>query len=487
MAPPKKVTLTMPPKKAAAQAASEPEVTVDSIYEAGERLASSENENDFKFLLNAFKAGPKEKVAGIQFLARYADKFPKHAKAVMAAVKGAAGDADEQVRTTVYRELGKFTQLDRPQVTEILFSGMGDSDEKVLSIVRNQLKKLFDEGGEEFQTELFGNIQTMKDEAQARLVDFIRENVQFTEESASKVVPVLAAAFKTNVKEGLLLFRKTHKLLKEEEWKPLIDDLIGRFDRSLDKQFDQVIEHLLIPLLDNTRCMGEEARTKLVASIGTKVLAKWSELPDPQKLGILQRLAELARDCEEPQVVENLYKNVFLTADTVKINFSIVEALLFAFLRLAKKFPKAASQQIGVVLVMTGQPNEAEGVPESDELHDQFKSKIEAIKAVCDPFIDQCEAKIKAAKEEKTEEGKTRMFEALKARKVGGNTRKLCSLLLRAAPLQGKVPSTPSWVFVKNKGKKQGKGDRKFGDKKKFGDRKFGDRRKPNNRRPFRK
>ena len=388
----------MPPRKAAAQAA-EPQVTVDSIYEAGERLASSEDEGDYKFLLGALKSGPSEKRAALQFIARYASKFPKQNKATIAAVKEAASDADEQVRLTVFKELGKFLAIDRAQVIEILFLGLGDSDEKVLALVKSQLKKIFDEGGEEFQNELFENIQKMKDEAQARLVDFIRENVQFNEETAAKVIPVLAAAFKTNVKEGLLLFRKTRKLLKEEDWQPLVDELIARFDRSLDKQFGPVMEHLLIPLLDNTKCMGEHARTQLIASIGTKVIPKWEELTDAQKVGVLQKIAELARDCDNGEVIANIYQKIFLNINTEKVNFSVVEALLFAFLRLAKKFPKVASQQVGTVLVLTGQPNEAEGVEESDEVLEKFKSKLEAIKGVCEAFIDSCEQEIKKAKD----------------------------------------------------------------------------------------
>ena len=132
----------MPPRKAAAQAA-EPQVTVDSIYEAGERLASSEDEGDYKFLLGALKSGPSEKRAALQFIARYASKFPKQNKATIAAVKEAASDADEQVRLTVFKELGKFLAIDRAQVIEILFLGLGDSDEKVLALVKSQLKKIF--------------------------------------------------------------------------------------------------------------------------------------------------------------------------------------------------------------------------------------------------------------------------------------------------------------------------------------------------------
>ena len=480
----KKVAHLMPPKKATS--GSKSSVTVDSIYEAGERLATSENEADFKVLLSGLEAGPREKVAAIQFLARYADKFPKSAKTTMSGIKSASTDEDESVRTTVYRELAKFTPLDAAEVNEIMFAGLGDSDEKIVATIRTQMKKIFDEGGEEFQNAFFEAIPKQKAQAQAQMVDLVRENMTFTEESASKLIPVLEAAFKTNVKEGLLLFRKNRKLLKEEDWKPLIDELVVRFDNSLKKQFEQVLEHLLAPILDNTKCMGEDARRKLVETIGLKILPKWAELKNSQKIAILQNVSEMARDCENEQVLENLYKNVFLTLNTEKVNFSIVEGLLFAFLRLARKFPKTASQLIGMVLVYTGQPSESEGVQENEDSQAEFRSKIEAVKAVCDPFIEQCELNIKNAKLETGEERKKKMDDALKARRAGGNTRKLCTVFLSPSPLQAKPPSWPSWVY-----KKKAKG--KFGKTKRFNDRRKGDeskrvndRRRPGNRRPFR-
>lgn len=484
----------MPPKKAAA--AAEPAVTVDAIYEAGERLASSENEADFKLLLSALKAGPKEKIAGIQFLARYAGKFPKQAKATMTSVKAAATDADEQVRLAVFRELQKFAPIDADEVSEIMFTGLGDSEERIVELVRGQLKRAYDEGGEEFHNLFFEKIQSQKDQAQAQMVDFVRENIKFDEENAQKLLPVLQAAFKTSVKEGLLLFRKTRRLLKEEDWKPLVMELVTRFDNSLEKQFAPVMEHLLIPLLDNTKCMGEEARGKLIDSIGTKVLPRWDELQTAQKVGILQKVAELARDCHDEEVLVNLYKNAFLTLNTEQVNFSIIEAVLFALTRLARIFAKTASQLVGTVLVYTGQPSESEGVTESEEAQAEFKAKVEAIKAVCDPFIECCEAQIQEAKRATGEDRKKMMDTALKQRRCGGNTRKLCTLWLSSAPLQGKPPSTPSWIFMKNKSKKFAKGsgkpgkkqDRKGGDKKPGNkqDRKGGDN-KRFNKKPFRK
>lgn len=340
------------------------------------------------------------------------------------------------MRKEFYRQLPRFVEVGGNEFNEILFAGLGDDDEKIVTTVRDQIKRSFD-GSDEFKEAFFNGIETQKPKAQAQMVDLVRESMTFDEESAQRLVPVLTSAFKTCVKPGLELFRKNKRLLSEETWKPLVDKLIDRLDRSLDSQFAAVVAELLPAFLDNTRAIGPDAAKRLTTIIGAKVLPKWEQLPAALKLELVQRITELARDAEDATIMENLYNQVFLSIDpnASSQNFSILEATLFAFMRLAKMFPNVASNLVGTQWFVTGQPGESEGVHQDPKKYNEFKVRIEKVKELCEPYIERCEMEIKAVKGQKGEEASETFNHWVKARKCAGNTRKLCTLFLKDSPL----------------------------------------------------
>lgn len=467
----------MPPKKAAAQAP----IDFETLSKACDRMDESPKEEDYKTCLKAMQSTEaKIKILAIQYLSSFCDQFPKQMNETAKCFKAAANDSEEQVQMRVFRGLPNITGISAEDVNEILIAGLSSTNAQIIKDVQGRLKQKLAEDPE-FQKTLLSTISTQSETAQANMIAFIRENVTFTEENGSDLIPVLKSAFYSNVKEGLLLFRKNKRFLKEEDWKPLIDELIDRFDAGLNdsEQMDLIIKNLLDPLLDNTRCMGDEASGKLLDVIAVKILPNFAKVEAPVKIVVLQKIADLGNRCTNEQVLKNVYEYAFLpiAKDSQSLNFSIIEAVLFALTRLAKKFPKVTSNLIGTLLVYTGQPGELEGVTEDPERYTDFRDRISNIKDVVQAFIEFWEGEIQKVKGQKDEEGRKAFNNAMHARRTGGNTRKLCSVWLSRKPLQEKAPSYPSWGPVKPKDSKKfdKKKFEKKGDKKtdKKGDKKF--------------
>jgi hypothetical protein len=143
-----------------------------------------------------------------------------------------------------------------------------------------------------------------------------------------------------------------------------------------------------------------------------------------------------------------LYKFVFLTIPVSgPLNFSVIEAVLFGLLRLARSFPAAAAKAIGQILVFTGQPGEAAGVAENAAVNAGFRSRIEYILAVVEPFIQQADALLKAARAGADEEALRQRRDGMKMVRTGINTRVLCKLWLTQSPLSQNPPRWPSWCW----------------------------------------
>jgi hypothetical protein len=443
----------MPPKSANRA------LTLDSVYECTGRLDSdSPNEADYKTLLSALKSGPREKVVAAQALSRFISKFPKQLSATLTALKALSDDDEVQVRRTLYQEITKFGQFDQKEVNSILLAGLGDSDERIVQYVVGRISSAFTGTDTAFQTAFISSIGSQSAQAQAKMVDIISESFAFTEENAATLIPILNAAFTSNVKEGLLLFRKHRKLLNEDDWKPLVLDLVRRFDRSLDGSFDDVIAHLLEPLLDNTRCLGDDACALLGNTLGVKVLPKFAQVSPPQQIVLIRGVADLAVQSSNPAVLSNLYQFVFLTIPiSGPLNFSIIEAVLFGLLRLARAFPAAAAKVIGKILIFTGQPGEAAGIAENEALYAEFQARLRYVLSAVVAFLEAADAQLKAVRDKNDEESSRARSEGIKRVRTGANTRDLCRIWLKASPLAEVAPKWPSWWWRPKKAESQGR------------------------------
>jgi hypothetical protein len=135
----------------------------------------------------------------------------------------------------------------------------------------------------------------------------------FTKENAATLIPILNAAFTSNVKNGLLLFRKHRKQLEDGDWQSLVFDLVRRFDRSLDGFYDEVIAHVLELLLANTRRLGDDECALLGNTLEVKVLLMFAQISRPEQIGLIRGVADLAAQCTSTAILSNLYQFVFLT------------------------------------------------------------------------------------------------------------------------------------------------------------------------------
>ena len=438
-------------------------MSVQGLYDASTRITEAETpeEADFKILLAGAEAGTEEQTVAAQLICRHVDKFPAHGEAAVQALIALAKSADEGVRRNALRELPKLLSIDKKAVAAELFKFLGDADQTVVSIVSPVVHRNL-ANDKEFRELFLAAIPEATPECQCKMIQIVRTDMKFGEEEVEQAVAVLQAAFKTCVVDGLRLYGKTKKILGDRGT-PLIDELLTRLDNSLDANFDDVVK-LLVPLLQFTRTMGDDETKKMMDIIAEKVMPKWENLDVSVQLEILHKIVAVPRLVDSEKMIKFVY-DIFLTfpkeVPEHAVNYSIIEATLWAFIKLAFVQSKVASNLIGTLLVLTGQPQESEGVEEDDSKYQEFKARLETVQSMSELFVEDAVAKIKqkqseealtdAAKNEKSEE-----LEKLRVRKATGtNSKSLAKLLLSSSPLTGKLPQAPSWAPPKPASRKQ--------------------------------
>ena len=444
----------MPPKAAAK----------DSVDNAIKNLLDNpENpsESDYKVLLSAAKsADNQQKKQAASYIPSYFDKFPKKLKESLAAVLDLAKSDDEQVRVLAIRCLSKFYDIDKSQVGDALINALGDESELIAKNASETVVRYLT-NDDQFKQIFFDCLPKAKSQAQHHMVGLIRDNLTFTEENVEQLLDVLKVAFKSYPVGGLALYSKNRSLIKEEQFQPLVDDLFKRLDNSLQKEQDikDVSEELLVPLFKFTKTLGNSATTRLLSIIADHVIPHFDLLETPKQIEVIRKIANVAQYSDSEKLLEEIYNHIFLnfpTENSGPINFSIIEATLFAFIALARKFNNTASRLIGTTLCYTGQPGEADEANEDEEKNAAFRKRIEYISSVAPSFVDTYDGKIQTYKnqEAKTEQEKEEQREHIKeakiAKRTGNNVRHLTRLLLSNNPLSGKLPETPSWKRPKN-------------------------------------
>lgn len=438
----------MPPKAAA------------SLDDALKRLLEnpdSPSESDFKVLLAAAspKSDDKQKTSAATYITDYIEKFPKQQKAAIDALIQLADCDSYSAKLNAVRNLKKVYTLDKNRVIDALINAFADESDQICDTAYETLERNL-KSDEELKTVLLEKLSSAKSKSQTNLVRLITSNVQFNEENVKQLLDVLDAALKSSVLPGLQLYRKYRKIIPNEQFQPLVDDLLTRLENDLkdDKKVKEVSEELLVPLFKFTKTLGNESTTRLLRIIANEVLPNFDQLSSPKKIEVIQKIANVSNYADTDNLLKHLYEKIFLTFPTENkgpINFSIIEATLWAFMNLARKFNSTASKLIGTTICYTGQPGEADESNEDEEKHNAFQKRIEYISSVAPEFVNSCDGEIQLYKnqEANTEEDRAEVREKIKAARIkkrcGNNIRHLTRLLLSSNPLSGKLPETPSW------------------------------------------
>ncbi|KAH0787741.1 apoptosis inhibitor 5-like protein API5 [Histomonas meleagridis] len=446
-------------------------ITAEMLYDCNERMGKTDtpDEGDFKKILSGAESPDMQvKSVSAQLIPRYSEKFPKLTKNAVTAMVNLSKVDDPNVRLSTVKGIIKFYDTDKQSVTSVLLERLADEDTRIIEYVQPAVKRYL-ESDEEFRNIFFSSLQKQTPETQCKMVDLIRDEIKFTEETVPQLLEVLQVAFKSCVIEGLRLYGKNKKLISEEQFQPLIDNLLELLDNSLQSNFDDVIKNLMVQILRFTNTIGDSSTSKLLDILTTRVMPKFDSLPIEVKIAVMQKIADISRIVESEDLLIEIYNKVFLTFPKTieeKVNLSLIEATLFAFCKLSQRFSKTASKLIGTVLIRTGQPGESDEVNEDESKQNEFRERIDNIIKICDMFLETCKGKYteinerKTSNEEETRQKRKDLKDCIRAQKTGVNTVKMCRMLVGRNPLSGKIPGTPSWSKKKaaafKKGKKNG-------------------------------
>jgi hypothetical protein len=427
------------------------EVTVQSLYEASERLERSPkpNQADFMLILSAANSGSDEQALAAQLVARHATLFPNLMSNALSFLLGLVKSSDVKVRRQAIKELPKFLDYAKADVTTTLLALLGESDQSiVITVTPPVVHRLKDD--QEFRAIYFRAFPNQSREAQNKMIKFIREEIIFTQETIPQLIEFLNSALQSHLTDALRLLSRNKTLLGDHSH-AIIDGLLDRFDATLSNQVDDS----LIELFPLTPIIGDDGTRRLLSILSNRVLPQFDKLPVAIRIATLQKISDLARSSANDTLLKQVY-SIFLsfpTPDVEKptVNFSVVEAALSSFLKLAKVFPRTASQLIGTLLVLTGQPDEYEHATEDPNRKKEFTDRLDLLEAMARGFMQHCDNNIEfarslpAATAESEEEKRGQIKEAMKAKRTGNNCLRLCKILKGKNPLVEEMPKVLSW------------------------------------------
>lgn len=476
----------MPPK---AKAAAVP--TMEEFHQIKARLDEKPEEADFAKVIAGAKGDEQVKSSVARIIPLYVKQFPKSEKAAVDALKALAGDASAEVTIYALKGLKAFFSANDDSVASVIYKALNNEDEHVVDVAAKLITEEI-ANNEEYKKKFIGQIKDQEDQAQVKMVQIAREKYQFTEENVDELLGLIDVCFDSCVAEGLKLLRFNKKIITDEKKEPLATKLINNLSASLDSDFENVTGSLLTDIMYYIPSIGQAG--KILGLVAEKVLPKFDQIAAENKIKILQLIADNAKEADEPIILENFYNKVYLTfpkaydAQT-KINFSLLEAALYAFFNLARRFSHKASELTGELLVITGQPNENEGLTESADKKEEFVSRLKNVDPIAEKFVEYWKGKMEASKEDSVvlseAEKKTARREAKIAIRTGNNVRHFCRILQQENFLAQKPPADVSWRKPASKNLKKGgkfgnrndkfqKRDGKFHNDRRGGDRKGG-------------
>lgn len=445
--------------------------TKDEFHALNEKLQSKPVEADYKQILAGAKGDDEIKVMTARIIPQYYKEFPKSQKDALEALKTLAGDANADVQIWAVRGLKDNFVANEDDVAKVVYTVLGSENATVSDAAKKIVSDAF--SNEEFAKTFTSQIKDQTPAAQAKMIAIATEKITFTEETVEQLLSVIESALNCAVEEGLILMSKNKKIIPEEKRVALVNQLLDNLDASLDSQFDEVVDSLLVTILKFGHSFGQLGR--LYNIVADKVLPKFEQVPIDKKIRIVQLVADNAQNAEDAKILEQLYNNVYLkfpveVSEDTKINFSLLEATLYAFYNLAKKFPRKASELNGILLFITGQPGENDGISEDAEKKNQFRARLNGINTVAKSFVDHYKAKKASLEEHADIKTNTELKEERRQTKIairtGNNVLHFCRILKEDNYIHQKPPADVSWRAPKlkkfnKKGPKGPKGNQK--------------------------
>ena len=446
----------MPPKQTEQGASAESIIEIATKFEGG-----NGTEADYKKLLTGVTKSSECRLKVAQTIPRCYSKFEKLESESLSAIISLLKDQESEIRIHSVRSLKEFSSKYPEKVIKAYLSTLDDEDLRILNIsvpiVETHL------GNEESRSHILKYLPECNPASQAKIIEMIKTKMTFNEENVNVLLSIIEIALKSSVLDGLRLMAKNKKLLSDEKKAELASSLLNRLDSSLKDNFEEVCSHLLSDILKFTRTIGDESTTKLLDIIQNHILPKIQTLEEDLRIKVVQRIADLSNLVPNEELFISLYNNVYLhfpasgTTET-PINFLYLEAFLWAFFKLSKKFTRCASSLIGKHLVLTGQPGENNNVKESEELYQQFLHRLHFAENLAPKFVEHIQSQldhfIKEVKDEDDSERRKTIYQLKVARKSGNNVRHFCRIFARSNLVSENPPKSPSWHKLKFKHKR---------------------------------
>jgi len=466
----------------------------EQIREADAKLRkdSKPNESDFKIILAGVNGDIAERTLASQLIAFHAPKFPKLMKESVDAITKLVDDQDVRIKMEALKHVKEFLEADKNKVATALYHALAEEERPAIQKQAADILASMLKTDEEFRKSFGKALKDQAPAAQAKMVELIKDNFEFTEENVPFLIEVCQTAFKSALVEGLQLARSKHALLSEEQKAELAAPLFTRLRADLkSKNFDEVCSTVLISLLENTKSLDSTFPERLLEVISDEVAPKIGQfLPGEKSEGnlpvlkrILERSSELAGYVKSPALLVNIYNQIFAklpkSADEGNLDFSIIERTLFAIAKLARRDARTFSELIGKHLVSTGQPGETDGIEESEEKYKNYEQRLIFIRDSAKEFINQIKAQKEAIHQDTSlsnDEKAEKLRKKTKAITSISNAKNCAFVLLGNQPLIKELPETPSWYSRRPKtGKpskpKTGKGNFRGGRKEQGGPR----------------
>jgi len=456
----------MPPKeKKGNSSGSKTQIpTLDEIHAADSKLSSSTSpsESDFQVILNGINGEPNVRSLSAQLISRYVEKFPHLNQKAFSSLLKLSSDEDIRVRGEALRRIPDFFSEKSHEVTNILCQSLGDEDSSIQSRSLDSLTRTFQNGDDEYRQFFISCLKDQSPASQEKMIQIIKDHFVFSSNNVPLLISICKTTMNTAVLPTISLIRSKSTLLTDQQKAELAAPVLEHLRSELNSgDFKDVCFRLLVPIAENTRSFDETCAEKVMTIISDLVAPRFSEimdnLDDEQNMfvlkHILERSFELAKFVNSDSILVNIYNSIFLTfpksVNGKELNFSLIERTLFALAALAKRNSNSFSKLIGKPMIYSGQPNEAEGIMEDENLFKEFEDRLMFIREQSKVFTRQLGSQKDANRSDSSLNSKTTAELNQKISKkiqIIKNVKEITYILLGRNGLTERLPENPSWL-----------------------------------------
>ncbi|XP_063227604.1 apoptosis inhibitor 5 [Bacillus rossius redtenbacheri] len=335
----------------------------------------SEHEEDYLEILKAVKGSSKEKRLASQFIARFFKHFPQHANMAIEALFDLCEDEDVAIRKQAIKDLPSLCKDSKEYITrvaDILAQLLQAEDTTELAVVNNSLMSLLGINPKGTLTGIFAQILDGEDYIRERCIKFLatklkvlepdvinKEMQDFIISETKKVIQDVTAEEFHQLMDLLAWTRLSHSVSGQQELVGIVAEqaeLTREFDPAHDQDcVDKLIQcfSLALPYFSS-----QVDSSRFVSYMCDQVLPKLSLIVSPDEgsnpqLEILKLFAELCTHCgaleKSEEKLDKLYNKLIEymplpvdpeSSEEPRLEFSIVECLMYAFHRLARHSPE---------------------------------------------------------------------------------------------------------------------------------------------------